>query len=282
MKAFETGSGHFAARSYDTRLRLPSEHGRQHRRLEFCRPPRLGCGGPHAPVLMSLTLSNASETRKNGTVVNATQASFSTRVLVLGGSIAGMLAAAAVSPFVEEVLIIDKENALSGAGSEEELRKVGSVQNHHMSIRLLSPFEWRAVREYAILHIPQISYSELQAAPMHSRLCKSFRVLHLSAVLKSTRRITSCLCTVLSTALPLYADVLSYIWYLRVQGGQESPLEHSARPLPIGIRCCWSQHFGTSQAAQRSPSVHPAAWPSLQRCTCFFTRWQFVNGKVMH
>ncbi|KAK9909265.1 hypothetical protein WJX75_009736 [Coccomyxa subellipsoidea] len=34
-----------------------------------------------------------------------------------------MLAAAAVSPFVEEVLIIDKENALSGAGSEEELRK---------------------------------------------------------------------------------------------------------------------------------------------------------------
>ena len=30
-----------------------------------------------------------------------------------------------------------------------------------------------------------------------------------------------------------YADVLSYIWYLRVQVGQESPLEHSARtPAP--------------------------------------------------
>lgn len=205
MKAFETRSGHIAARSYDTRLRLPSEPGRQHRRLEFCRPPRLGCRGPHAPVLMSLTLPNASETRKNGTVENATQASFSTRVLVLGGSIAGMLAAAAVSPFVEEVLIIDKENALSGAGSEEELRKVGSVQIHHKGIRLLAPFNRRAVHEYAICTYHRYLTMSFKLLPMHSRLCNSFRVLQLymSAVLRSTGRITSCLCTVLSTALPL-------------------------------------------------------------------------------
>ena len=54
----------------------------------------------------------------------ATESSNATRVLVLGGSIAGMLAAAAVAPYVDEVIVLDKDTMLSEGGSEEVLRQV--------------------------------------------------------------------------------------------------------------------------------------------------------------
>lgn len=46
----------------------------------------------------------------------------------MGGSIAGMLAAAAVSPFVDEVVLLDKETSLGGSGSEGELHEARSLQ----------------------------------------------------------------------------------------------------------------------------------------------------------
>ena len=41
---------------------------------------------------------------------------------------AGMLAAAAVSPFVDEVVLLDKETSLGRSGSEGELHEAGSLQ----------------------------------------------------------------------------------------------------------------------------------------------------------
>lgn len=56
----------------------------------------------------------------------ATESANATRVLVLGGSIAGMLAAAAVAPYVDEIIVLDKDTILTegGSPSEEVLRQV--------------------------------------------------------------------------------------------------------------------------------------------------------------
>ena len=74
---------------------------------------------------MALTVPSTSETQERGDNETSTATVPATRVVVLGGSIAGMLAAAAVSHFVDEVVMIDKDAALSGSGSEENLREVG-------------------------------------------------------------------------------------------------------------------------------------------------------------
>ncbi len=79
---------------------------------------------------MSVTISKTSESSNTDRGESPKQISSGTRVCVLGGSIAGMLAAAACSPFVDEVVILDKEAALNGGGTEEVLRQVGSMQIH--------------------------------------------------------------------------------------------------------------------------------------------------------
>lgn len=52
-----------------------------------------------------------------------------TSIVILGASITGMLAAAAVSPFVDEVVLIDKDSTLEEFSSEEELRMVGTFSD---------------------------------------------------------------------------------------------------------------------------------------------------------
>lgn len=73
---------------------------------------------------MSTDVLPASEKHAAGMGRPATQVPTGTRVVVLGGSIAGMLAAAAVAPYVDEVYVLDKEATLNGTGSEDQLRKV--------------------------------------------------------------------------------------------------------------------------------------------------------------
>ena len=73
---------------------------------------------------MSMDVLPASEKSAAGLGRPATQVPTGTRVVVLGGSIAGMLAAAAVAPYVNEVFVLDKETTLNGIGNEDQLRKV--------------------------------------------------------------------------------------------------------------------------------------------------------------
>ena len=127
MKALRTAPDRLAALSSGACLR---PHFRQHQLLIRRAQPRLGCRVPFAPTTMSVTISKTSETSNTDRVESPKQLSSGTRVCVLGGSIAGMLAAAAISPFVDEVVILDKEAALNGGASEEELRQVGSMQIH--------------------------------------------------------------------------------------------------------------------------------------------------------
>ncbi len=74
---------------------------------------------------MALAVPIISEIQKRGDNETSTATVPATRVVVVGGSIAGMLAAAAVSHFVDEVVMIDKDAALSGSGSEKNPREVG-------------------------------------------------------------------------------------------------------------------------------------------------------------
>lgn len=96
---------------------------RQHQPMEYrkasrCRPYKA------ERAMVSIRASVTAEKPVVGSAQTDTRAAPSTRVLVLGGSIAGMLAAAAVSPYVDEVVILDKEPALKGAESKEQLCQV--------------------------------------------------------------------------------------------------------------------------------------------------------------
>lgn len=86
-----------------------------------CRVRRLQ---PVISFSMSTDVMPASKRHDAGVAQRATQVPSGTRVVVVGGSIAGMLAAAAVAPFIDEVLVLDKENTLNGGGNEDQLRKV--------------------------------------------------------------------------------------------------------------------------------------------------------------
>lgn len=74
----------------------------------------------------STSVLQANERQATSIGQTATESANATRVLVLGSSIAGMLAAAAVAPYVDEVIVLDKDTMVSGGGSEEHLRQVCS------------------------------------------------------------------------------------------------------------------------------------------------------------
>ena len=114
-----------AVRSYSKyQSRLHSGHLRQQQQVVH----RLSCHVRRQEFQvrcsMSMDVLPASEKSAAGLGRPATQVPTGTRVVVLGGSIAGMLAAAAVAPYVNEVFVLDKETTLNGIGNEDQLRKV--------------------------------------------------------------------------------------------------------------------------------------------------------------
>jgi hypothetical protein len=64
----------------------------------------------------------------------------SPRVVVIGASLAGLLAAAAVSDFVDEVVVLDKDAALDQSASLEDLQKVApNIYSEYLSNSCHSP-----------------------------------------------------------------------------------------------------------------------------------------------
>ncbi len=126
MRLLGAGSQHAAAQTYvrvrlhDTRLGALRMRARDPRVKNY----RLGQPFPLPFIQASTTVLQANERQATSIGQTATQTANATRVLVLGSSIAGMLAAAAVAPYVDEVTILDKDTTLNGGGNDEVLRQV--------------------------------------------------------------------------------------------------------------------------------------------------------------